>query len=108
MAQVKVGPVKLNRTTMNDILSGGQGMAGVLQADANRVMVAARDNTPWVTGELWKGWRTQTVIRNERRGVKRMVVQVVNDTPYSAVVERRRSILARALGASAGQTRKRR
>lgn len=107
----KVGRVKLNRNTMNELLFGGLGMDAVLAADANRIAAQARAIAPVASGDYQRSIRVQATTRNERGGTRRRVYQVVaggGAVDYARLVELNNSVLARAMGASTGAVRKNR
>ena len=93
----RVGRVSLNRGTIRDLLNGGMGMDEVLREDAQKVLSRARGLAPVDTGE-YRG-----SIRLEVDQTDRMVVRVVATDRKSNVIEHEHAVLAKALGASAGE-----
>ena len=106
---VKMG--RLNRDTMNQLLSGGFGVDGVLAADAAAVAAKARAIAPVDTGAYRDSIRVEPIVRKERSGTTRLIYRVIaggGNVDYAGLVERDASVLARAAGASSGRKGKRR
>lgn len=109
-AKVKASPVRMNRKTANSVLAGGFGVSAMLNADAERVAAAARNlapsqsaETPHSRGRYRDSIGIRASTRRESRGVTRLVVQVVAPVAHARRVERRFSVMARALAASRGR-----
>jgi hypothetical protein len=98
-----IGPIKLNHGTLQAILDGGSGMAGVLQSDAAKVLSRAQALAPVESGDYKRSLHIET------GHTDRMVVRVVADVrkkgkfPYGLMVEREHHVLAKALAASGGR-----
>jgi len=92
-----IGPVELNSKTIQEMLDGGYGVAQMLDAEGSAVLSAALASAPVVTGN----YVSHMFIRTSH--TDRMLVQVGNDAEYAKSVERRHSVLTKALGASSGK-----
>lgn len=93
----RAGRVSLNRGTIRDLLNGGMGMDEVLREDAQKVLSRALGLAPVDTGMYRES------IRLEVDQTDRMVVRVVATDRKSNVIEHEHAVLAKALGASAGE-----
>ncbi|MDR2703187.1 MAG: HK97 gp10 family phage protein [Cellulomonadaceae bacterium] len=103
-----LGPVRLNRNTMNLLLSGGLGIDAVLREDAQKVLDKARAIAPVDSGEYRDSLHIESFIRRERSGTTRKIYRVVASAPHSRLVEFQASTLAKAANAPMGRRGRRR
>ena len=94
--QTVVGEVELNHETMKRLLDGDLGMAAVLQAEGSKILATAQATAPVVTGNYLAHMFMRTAHTD------RMLVQVGNSVWYANAVEKKHSVLTKALGASIG------
>ena len=97
MASVRVGPVKMDRKGVEEMLMTDPAIKKAVRAKADRIANRARALAPYVSGEYRDSIDVVEVVTSDMR-MNRQVARVVARAPHAGKVEALHGTLSRAIG----------